>query len=160
MVIGFKCFNKGLVTRYGNVLEVGKEYTSKNEPKFGKSGFHFCKNMEDTFRYFDAFNDEVDVCIVEGSGKIECYNDEYYGYYDMYCSEKIKILQKLSREEVIYHAMTLYEKGVERFVSTFGLTKEEIKLFKDRFFYSRCVINAIAYYQENDKEVYQRTLDK
>ena len=160
MVIGYKCFNKGLVTRYGDVLEVGKEYTSKHDPKFGKSGYHFCKNMEDTFRYFDSFNDEVDVCIVEGSGKIEKYDDYYYGYYDMYCSEKIKVLRILTREDIINYGLNLNELTAERFISTFGLTSEEIKLFKDKFFYSWGVLNAIAYYQENDKEVYKRILDK
>lgn len=160
MVIGYKCFNKGLVTRYGDVLEVGKEYTSIDNPKFGHSGFHFCKNMEDTFRYFDCFNDEVDVCIVEGFGKVERYDDEYYEYFDMYTTDKIKILQKLSREEIIYEGLNLDALRAERFVSTFGLTKEEIKLFKERFFYSNRVLNAISYYQENDKEVYKRVLDK
>lgn len=160
MVIGYKCFNKGLVTRYGDVLEVGKEYTARHDPKFGHSGFHFCKNMEDTFRYFDCFNDEVEVCIVEGFGKVECYDDDYNGYYDMYSAEKIKIVQRLSREEVIYYGLNLNKRTVERFVSTFGLTDEEIQLFKEKFFYSRRVLNAIAYYQENDKEVYKRSLDK
>lgn len=160
MVIGFKCFNKGLVTRYGDVLEVSKEYTSDYKPKFGTRGFHFCTNMEDSFRYFDCFNDEVDVCIVIGSGIIEAHNDEYNGYYDMYSCERIKILKKLTREEVICIALNLDEIRAKRFVSSFGLTKNEIELFKNKFFYSRFVLDAIAYYQEDDKEVYKRTLDK
>ena len=159
-MIGFKCFNKGLVTRYGDVLEEGKEYTSEHDPRFGKSGFHFCSHIEDTFRYFDCFNEEVDVCIVEGNGEIEVYDDEYNGYYDMYSCRKLTILQKLTREEVIYIGLNLDERSATRFVSTFGLTKEEVELFKDKFFYSSSVLNAIAYYQENDREVYRRVLDK
>ena len=160
MVIGFKCFNKGLVTSYGDVLEVGKEYISNTDPKFGARGFHFCINIEDSFRYFDCFNNEVDVCIILASGKIDIYNDEYNGYYDMGCCEKIVILEKLTREEVISIALNLNEIRVKRFVSTFGLTKNEIELFKNKFFYSKFVLDAISYYQEEDREVYKRTIDK
>lgn len=160
MVIGYKCFNKGLITNYGDILEVGKEYTARHDPKFGHSGFHFCKNMEDTFRYFDCFNDEVEVCLVEGFGKIEIYNDEYNGYYDMYSSEKIKILRIFTRKDIINYGLNLNELTAERFISTFGLTDKEIKLFKEKYFYSWGVLNAISYYQEKDKEVYKRVLDK
>ncbi len=60
-MIGYKCFNSDLTNRYGSKFEVGKTYHAKGDIKFGNNGngFHMCKNMEDTLRYFDAFNDNV-----------------------------------------------------------------------------------------------------
>ena len=147
MIIGFKCYNKGLV------LEEGKEYTSESNSKFGTEGFHFYANIEDSFISFDCFNDEVDVYLVAGSKIIEVHNDMYY-------SQNITIIKKLTREEVISIALNLNEIRVKRFISTFGLTKDEIELFKDVFLYSKSVLDTIEYYQEEDRDVYKRTLDK
>ena len=77
MIIGYKCFNKGLTNRYGYKFEVGKEYIRTGEIKFGNNGngFHFCKNIEDTFRYFNAMEEEVEICLVIGHGTYEKYED-------------------------------------------------------------------------------------
>lgn len=157
-VIGYKCFNKDLTNRYGQKLEVGCIYSTDNEVKFGNDGhgFHFCKNIEDTFRYFDAMNDEVCICLVKGFGTIKEYDDEYNGYYDMYASEHIEILNLLSREEIIKLGLNLYPERAVRFVSGFRLNDYEIELFKQK--YERCnqVLQAINYYQLNDKNAYRK----
>ena len=102
-VIGYKCFNEDLTNRYGINFEIGKIYSTKGEIKFGNvgNGFHFCKNIEDTFSYFDIFAQNVTVCIVREFGNIVEYEDEYNGYYNMYVSENIEILRELTREEII-----------------------------------------------------------
>ena len=41
-VIGFKCFEKGIINRYGQKMELDKMYEIKGEPKFMKQGFHMC----------------------------------------------------------------------------------------------------------------------
>ena len=66
--IGYKCFNKDMTNRYGVAFLVGGIYSSDKVPKFGNEGhgFHFCKNLEDTFRYFPAMEEEVSVCMVRG----------------------------------------------------------------------------------------------
>ena len=103
MIYGYKCFNSGLINRYFQKFKVGETYTTNGELKFGNdgNGFHMCKNMEDTFRYFDTQNKDICVCEVIGSGQIITVNDEFYGYYDLYCVEKIQIVKVLTREELI-----------------------------------------------------------
>ena len=83
-MIGYKCFNEDLTNRYGAEFKVGKTYHVSGNIKFGNdgNGFHMCKNMEDTLRYFDAFNGNVRICLVYGFGKSNKYNDEYNGFYD------------------------------------------------------------------------------
>lgn len=155
-VIGYKCFNKDLINSYGKKFSLGKIYVANGNLKFGMNGFHMCKNIEDTFRYFDTSNKDIQVCKVIGSGNIIQYNDEYNGYYDLYCVEKIKIINLLSREELINIGLTLNDIRVERFVSTLSLNIDEIEKFKEKYNKYQRVLKAIAYYQENDKDVYYR----
>ena len=157
-VIGYKCFNKDLINHYGQKFEIGKIYIASGIIKFGTrgNGFHMCKNIEDCFRFFDTTKKDIEVCKVVGSGKIIEYSDEYNGYYDLYCVEKLQILNVLSREELINIGLSLNELRVERFVSTLSLFKEEISLFKEKYKKYIKVLDAISYYQENDKDVYNR----
>ena len=158
-IIGYKCFDKGLINKYGKKFSVGKIYIMPNTIKFGQNckGFHMCKRIEDTFRYFEALKNEVEVCLVKGSGKIIESYDDYYGYYDIYSVEKIEILKQLSREEIINEGLNMSAPRAKRFVSTLKLTREEIQLFKENFKTSLSVLDAIAYYQEGDKQVYEKT---
>lgn len=160
MVFGYKCFNKDLTNRYGFKFEVGKTYSVVGEIKFGVNGngFHMCKNIEDTFRYYDAMKGEVSVCEVIGLGKMVSLYDEYNGYYDMYSVEKIEIIRLLSREEIIEMALNFGEERVNRFIQLYRLTSSEIILFKEKFEKYSMVINYIAYYQEGDKDVFRRKL--
>ena len=159
-VKGYKCFHNGLTNSYGRNFSIGQIYISSKILKFGNNGhgFHFCKNIEDTFRFFDTENKDVCVCEVTGSGKIIECNDEYNGYYNMYCAEKLKIERLLTREEVIHIGLNLNDIRVKRFISTFSLTEEEIQLFKEKYSNNIDILNAIAYYQENDKDVYFRRM--
>ena len=161
MIIGYKCFNKELTNRYGMQFEEGNTYHVSGDIKFGNNGngFHLCKNLEDCFRYFDAMNEEVDVCRVMGYGKMVSREDDYYGYYDMYSVEYIKICKKLSREEIIsiiINSNNIF--SVIRFVSLFKLTEEEKEMFKELYKLEPLVLNNIAYYQEHDKNAFKRTL--
>ena len=89
MIKGYKCFNKNLINRYGIPFEVGKTYKVDGNISFGNNGngFHMCVNLEDTLRYFDGFNTEIDICEVIGDGNFVLFEDNYYGYYDMYSFE-------------------------------------------------------------------------
>lgn len=160
MIKGFKCFNKDLTNRYGFKFEVGKTYKIDSEPKFGNNGngFHMCKNLEDTLRYFDLTNNNVTICEVEGRSKYIKYNDEYNGYYDMYAVSEIKIVKALTHDEIISYALNLPPNRAQRFIQFFNLSKEELKMFKEKFIKEKEVINAISYYKENIKDVYSRKL--
>lgn len=155
--IGYKCFNEDMTNRYGKKMEVGKIYTTKGEIKFGNSnhGFHFCKNIEDTIRYFNPKEETVCICLVRGFGTISEGFDDYNGYYDMYASENIEIIKKLSREEVIAIGLSLYPERVCRFVSQFKLYDDEIEMFKEKFKNSRIVLQSIDYYQLGNKEAFK-----
>ena len=137
-----------MTNRYGKKFEVGKIYTATGTIKFGNNGngFHMCKNMEDTFRYFDSTN--IAVCKVNGFGKKELYEDEYYGFYDMYAVEKIEILKLLKRKEILEYMLNNYPSNVIRFIQLFKLYDDELKLFEDKFKNEYRVIDAIEFYQK------------
>ena len=157
-IAGYKCFDKGLTNRYGIKFEVGKTYHCDKNIQFGNDGhgFHMCKRMEDTFRYFDTTDGKIDICKVTGFGKIHEFNDEYNGYYDMYACENIKINELLTREEIIMYGLKLDSFRVCRFIQTLRLTPEEVLLFKRKFQNDQEILSYIAYYQENDKEIFNR----
>ena len=130
-VLGYKVFYKGLINRYGDKFEEGITYTIDGEVKWGISGngFHFCYNLEDCFRYIDTFNYEVDVAFVKGFGNIIEVFDDYYGYYNMYVSEKMEIIKVLTREEIITLMLSKHSSSQLRFLRDFKLTEEELNLF-------------------------------
>ena len=129
---GYKCFNKNLTNAYGKKFEVGKEYTTIGNLKFGDegNGFHLAKNIEDTFKFFDTSQKDICVCEVIGSGKILKNDDEFYEYFDLYCVKNLKIVKQLTREELIRLGLMLNPESAKRYVSTLSLTTEEKELFK------------------------------
>lgn len=153
---GYKCFNKDFTNRYGRKFSIGQIYVAPGIIKFGNNGngFHLCKNIEDTFRYYDTSN--IIVCEVIGSGEYVEYSDEYNEYYDMYSVEKLQIIRELSREEIIDIGLDLNEIRIKRFISTFKLKPKEINLFKDKFSKYKDVLDFISYYQENNKDIYNQ----
>ena len=159
-VYGYKCFQKGLVNRYGVSFQVGKTYTCDGDIVFGTSGngFHMCERLEDTLRFFDTFHEEVDICLVIGMGECVKRDDEYNDYYDMYVCEKMYIIKKLTREEIITYGLNLLEFRLTRFISSFKLNDEEKRLFRDKFKNDRLVNEIIDYYQDNKKDVFKREL--
>lgn len=156
-IIGYKCFNENMTNRYGIKFEEGITYIANGEISFGNdgNGFHFCKNLEDTFRYFPANEENVSVCKVKATGKIVSYEDDYNGYYDMYSAEKMEIIKKLSREEVILYGLNLNSIRVCRFIQGYKLTDSEIELFKEKFNNYTNVLKYIDYYQLNDKDAFK-----
>ena len=155
-VIGYKSLEKGLKNRYQEQLEIGKTYVNSEKLIFGKNGYHLCKNIEDTLRYYDSFKTPITICQVKGSGLVKKYNDEYYGYYDMYAVEKLSIIRELSRKEIIETGLNLHPERAKRFLMGYKLTKEEIEKFKYQFQNYQDVLNVIAYYQEKDLEIYKK----
>lgn len=162
MFTGYKCFKKGLVNRYGIKFEIGKIYHCDKEIKFGNDGhgFHMCKRMEDTFRYFDAFNNEIDICLVTGYGKYDTCDDDYYDYYDMYAFEYMTIDKVLSREEIIAYGLSLDTYRVRRFIQTFKLSPKEIIMFKKQFKNDYETLNYLAYYQDGNVNAFDEKYTK
>lgn len=157
MIIGYKCFKKGLINHYGMKFEVGKTYHTTGPIKFGNygNGFHMCKFFYDTFRYFTNEEEPV-LCLVEGSGKLDEYDDDYYGYYSMYAVENIKIIRIIERKEIIELSLKLPNFNLIKILQTFKLTKEEILLFKDFFKNNAYILKAISRYQEDNLSILSR----
>ena len=63
---GYKAFNKDMTNRYGVEFKVGSVYEVEGDARFGNdgNGFHFCKRLEDTLRYFDGMGDEIQIAEV------------------------------------------------------------------------------------------------
>ena len=163
---GFKTFNKNMTNRYGRPFQVGRIYRINLSPKFGNRGvgFHFCKRLEDTLRYFPAMEEEVAIAKVTSLGERVSSDDEYYGYYDMYSTNAIRIDKVLTREEIIKMYLTEPEhKNIQRvcrFLQGFKLTEEEIVLFRLAYGGYKEVEDAISYYQEGKKDTYEKAYQK
>lgn len=129
-VIGYKAFNKDFTNRYGNKFEMDKIYHTDGEIKWGNNGngFHLCTHAEDCYRYVDPDNSIMTEVI--GFGNIQKYDDEYYGYYDMYVCEYLHIIKIISREELIEMMLHTCKERRDRFIRDFNLTEEEFKLFE------------------------------
>lgn len=155
-ISGYKCFNKGLTNRYGKAFELGVVYSCSEKLKFGNDGhgFHMCRNLEDTLRYFDTFNNEVDICQVKCFGNLASCDDDYNEFYNMYATEHIIIEKILSREEIIAYALKLKEYRLKRFISLYKLTKTEQELLKIANNFDETLLKYIAYYQNNDKHAF------
>ncbi len=153
IITGYKGFNSDKTNHYGMPFEEGKFYKTKGDIKFGNNGngFHFCTHLADVFRYFD---DDVIVAKVIGFGKNDCYNDEYYGYYDMYASANLYIEKFLTREEIINIMLESSHDDIKKFLITFKLNLEEKKLFWKQFYDHKDLINTILYYQDGDKDIF------
>ncbi len=156
MIIGYKCFNKGLTSRYGDKYEIGRVYHKDGIIAFSHNGFHMCLNLEDTLRYFDSFKEDIEIAQVVGSGMIHEYRDDYNAFYNVYVTEYLNIIHVLTREEIISYALNLDDFPLKRFISLYKLNKDEIELFKEKYKDNDYIISAINYYQENDLEIYKR----
>lgn len=153
-ITGYKAFDN-MKDQYGNSYEVNKEYTQPGTIKFGTNGFHFCTHIADVLRYCDGFNDNTIICLVEASGEIDVYQDEYNEYFDMYSSSNLKIVKVLSREEIMDIALSENVHHVIRFIKGYKLTDEEINQIMD--LYPNSIIkDYIDYYQKNDQEAFIR----
>ena len=145
---GYKALLKGLYNRYGFQYELNKKYELNGELKWNKNGFHFCKRPEDTLRYVDPYKDEIEIAKVIGSKEIVLYEDDYYGYYDMYASSEIELIGILKREEFFSNVInSRVPDRVSRMVSLMPLTDDEIEIV--RTFYPNLEFY-INYYQNKE----------
>ena len=152
---GFKALNWDLTNRYGFQYEIGVKYKLNGNLIWRENGFNFCTNPEDTLRYVDAYNEDIVFTLVEGSGELVLYEDEYYGFYDMYASSKMKILRIVSRHEVfemIMESNNIFR--VKRYASLMKLTLDEKREILKKY---PSVKSTIDYYQ-SDEYILKRKL--
>ena len=160
-IIAYKAFDEGLVNRYGDKFEVGKIYRVNGDIKWGNygNGFHMCLYPENCFRYFDT-SQKIDLALVRGFGQMQCYDDEYNAYYNMYVCEGMEILKIYTREEVLDMMLSLDGDRLKRFLITNGLSIAEVEMFRDVFKDNEEILNCISYYQEGKKDTFVKRRGK
>ncbi|MGN1371898.1 MAG: hypothetical protein ACI4XM_06475 [Candidatus Coprovivens sp.] len=155
-VKGYKAFNKDETNRYGMPFTVGKTYYTKGELKFGNNGngWHMCTALSDVFRYVNAMEEDVVVAEVTGRGAFIRRDDDYNGYYDMYCFEEMTIDRFLTRDEIIDKMLVSPPHDVLKFLSTCRLSEEEKILFLKNFRNDFGVIRSLLYYHFDYLDIY------
>ena len=153
-ITGFKAFNN-MMDRYGNTYELNKEYKVYGSIKFHKNGFHFCKNLEDVFRYYDGFDKNTIVCQVYGYGVLDKYDDIYNDYYDMYASSNIKLIKTLTRDEILNIVLNKGVNSIIRLISGYYLNNEEINIILNKY-NNQEVRNFIDYYQKDILNAFEK----
>ena len=153
MIEAYKCFREGLINRYGEKFTIGEVYHIDNEILFRKNGFHMCVNLEDTLRYFDSFEENIDIAKVYGFGKINKYDDEYNEFFDMYATEYMIIDHVLTREEIISYTNHISEMQLKRFLSLYKLNDLELEYFKEKCKKNIMLMQTIDYYQGNHEKI-------
>ena len=94
-VIGYKVFYPDWTCRGRFQYEVGKVYEMDEKPECCSKGFHFCRKLADCFNYY-RFKPNNKVAKVIALGEIDEEDDD-----SKCCTNKIKIVEELSWEEVL-----------------------------------------------------------
>ena len=158
-MIGYKSYD-GNEENEEDIL--GKHFHLDGEIKFHKRGYHFCKRIEDTFRYSGGIqNPNIIIAEVEASNIIDEGSDEYFGYYDMYATSDLYVKRILTREEIIdFFLNKAYNYRVKRFIETYKLNDIEIELFKLKFIDDDILYRTIEFYQENNLDAFKENRGK
>lgn len=153
VVSGYKAYNSDFSNNYDEKYEVGKSYHFPGDIKWKKSGFHFCQNLEDVFRYYSAFDDII-ICAVTGFGNVYSFFDDY-NEYEIMVSNNISIQRVLSRDEIIEYGKSLNGFRLLRYLTGIKLTDDEIEyIMEDKN--DTLAMQYIEYYQWGNKDVFNR----
>ena len=148
---GYKAYYKGLINQFGEKHEVGKTYTT-DEVIYEKKGLYFSPYLEDTLRYYNGLKSEIDIAMVEGSGQIREFYDDYYDTTTI-AATNLKILSVMTRKEIFDYATKLNDMRLSKFIAGYRLTKEEINVLLKR---GESVKNYIKYYQYNEEDAFMK----
>lgn len=89
-MIGYKAFNKDLTCR-GFQYKIGQTYKLDCEPIPCKQGFHFCKTIAETYKYY-SMSENTRICKIEAIGDINTDDNIKY------CTNKIVICEEITQE--------------------------------------------------------------
>ncbi len=153
-IIGYKSLDNNFTNMYGTTYEFNKKYILNGKLEWRINGFHFCKYPEDTLRYIESFNSPFKIVKVLASGEIVLYEDEYFGYYNMFASSEMTLLNELPREEllkIIIESKNQFR--AMRLIKSIKLNDSEINEILKNYPY---LINDINYYQYDKKDTYKK----
>lgn len=109
-VKGYKGFDAGMICRWMK-FEVGKIY-EEPKAKLCESVFHFCTNPIDVFRFYGP----IDGGTIREYAEVEALGEVYTDDKGIkYCTNKIKIVRKLSLAELAEEAV---KKTAQEYTST------------------------------------------
>ncbi len=155
MIKGYKAFRENMITQSDLHMEVGKTYTIDKQIKWNGHGYHFCTSPEDTLGFMKKYNGNTIVCEVHTDGETISHDDDYYGLYDCYVSNKITIDKQLSRDELFKLIISRGEIAIKKMIMYYPLTQEEIDIVLS---ISKYFKPDIDYYQYHDIDAYKKTL--
>ena len=112
--------------------------------------------LEDAFRNYN----DSSIYLVEGKGEGRHVPDLVDEFLERYDFEEIKILKKMTREEIVEYGLRLDGKRLERFLSYFKLTDEEKDLFVNNFDKNSDEMYAIRYYALGQKNAFKERHEK
>lgn len=145
VIHGYKAFDSDGTNIALEIMPPGT-YHFDGTIKYGKSGYHFAEKLEDTIRY-SGTNTPL-IAEVIATGIIDEGFDEYNGYYEVYTASDIKIIRYLNREEIIEYALKLNDDRMQRFVTGFELSNDELDLFVQK---NKRLENTIQAYEIRQK---------
>ncbi len=99
-ITGYKVFNDDFTCRDYDFNGVGTTHTYEGVPVLCESGFHFCTNLEDCFKYY-SIRQNMFVCEVQATN----YTDAEDGCSKRTC-QSLTIIRQLSLNEVKSHIST------------------------------------------------------
>ena len=92
-IFAYKGFDKYFRCRYFQ-YEVGKEYHINGDVKMCVNGFHACKDLMDTFKYYPMENSRFAI--------VKLWGEVLYGYNKI-CASDIEKVEELSLKDIIKH---------------------------------------------------------
>lgn len=151
MVQGYKAYKKGLINQLGEKHEIGQVYSI---PGFSHSneGLCFSRNIEDTLRYYNGLEEELDIALVEGIGEIHEFYDDYYETTSL-APAGLRPLRVLSRTEIIDYALRLDEARMCKMIAGYRFNDGELILFEDK---GEKVNDYIDFYQRGDRGAFTK----
>lgn len=154
---GYKAFDNDFTAMNNVKFSVGMHRHVDGEISSGPSkgwGFHLCKNFEDTFRFV---GDNPILCEVIGFGTIGSEHiDEYNDYDGIYACSDIFIKRIIPREEIIEMATKLYDYKLQRLITTYKMTDEEIETIeKSLTKQDQKTKKFIDYYHRGNKDAFK-----
>lgn len=152
---GYKVFTSDFKAMGNIKFSVGMHKHIEGKIKAGPvdgNGFHLCINFEDTFRYAD---ENPILCEVIGYGTIsDEYVDNYNEYDGIYACSDLYVKRVVPREEIIEMAKTLPQYKLERLITTYNMTDEEIEKIEKTNKIKR-IKQYIDYYHRNNKNAFK-----
>lgn len=97
----YKAFYPDMTCR-GFQYEIGQTYEMDEKPHVCKRGFHACRYIEDTLRFYLPYEKPI-ICEVELLGDLSYTLDE-----TKIATNKIRIVRQLTREEMIEYTSYYY----------------------------------------------------